>query len=293
MGFSSCHPAIVFLYFSCAIAVTLSIPHPVFFAISLVCAYAYSIKLRKWKGCIFGVALIPFVVLFAIYYASSHHFGVTVLYQNLIDNNITLEATVYGTVLGGMAAVAMIWFSCVHVIFTADKVVYLFGKVSPQFSLFLAILLRIVPRIKTQGNKINIAQQGIGKGANQGNVLHRCRNALRIFSILITWCIETMTGISESMRSRGSRLRGRTAFSIYRFDNRDRAYVIGVFASMTLMMMGLLLKQGKISYDPIIRMNPITPMSWLFYSGYIVFCLMPLILDIVTDFIFRRARSTV
>lgn len=293
MGFVSCHPAINFVYFACVIAVSLCIPHPVFLAISLLCAFAYSIKQTKWKGGIFGVLLIPFVVLFAAYYAGSHHFGVTVLYQNFIENNMTLEALVYGLVLGGTVAAACIWFSCVHAIFTADKVVYLFGKVSPRLSLFLAILLRTVPRIKQQARKINTAQAGIGRSVRQGNILRRCRNAIRIFSMLITWCIETMTGISESMRSRGSGLRGRTAFSIYRFDNRDRAYVIGVFACMTLLVMGLLLRQGEISFDPVIRINPITPMSWVFYGGYAVFCLMPLILDVVTEMNFRRARSRV
>ena len=291
MGFASCHPAINFLYFACVIAVALSVPHPVFLGIGLVCAYAYSIKLTRWRGGIFGAAMIPFVALFAAYYTSSHHFGVTVLYRNFIENNMTLEAALYAVVLGGMAATAMIWFSCVHAIFTADKVVYLFGKVSPRLSLFLAILLRMVPRIKAQAKKINTARQGIGRGIGQGNLLHRLRNALGLLSILITWFIETMAGISESMRSRGSALRGRTAYSIYRFDNRDRAYVIGVFACMTLLVMGLLLQQGNISYDPVIRMNPITPLSWLFYGGYAAFCLMPLILDTVTEMKFRRARS--
>lgn len=293
MGFASCHPAINFLYFACVIGVTLSVPHPVFLGIGLVCAYAYSIRLTRWRGGIFGVALIPLVLAFAVYYCSSHHFGVTVLYQNFIENNMTLEAAVYALVLGGMAATAMIWFSCVHAIFTADKVVYLFGRVSPRLSLFLAILLRMVPRIKTQARKIHTARQGIGRGIHQGNLLNRLRNAIGILSILITWCIETMAGISESMRSRGSGLRGRTAYSIYRFDNRDRAYVIGVSASMTLLIMGLLLRQGHIRYDPIIRMNPITPMSFLFYGGYLVFCLMPLVLDTVTEIKFRRARRSI
>lgn len=293
MGFAACHPAINFLYFTCVIAMALSVPHPVFLGIGLLCAWAYSTKLTGKKGLIFGAVLLPLVAIFAGYYAASHHFGVTVLYKNHIDNNMTLESAVYGTVLGSAVAAAMLWFSCVHAVFTADKVVYLFGKVSPRLSLLLAILLRIVPRIKAQARKINTARQGIGRGVDQGHILRRMGNALRIFSMLVTWCIETMSGISDSMRSRGSGLRGRTAFSIYRFDNRDRAYVIGVFFCMTLTVMGLLLRQGDIHYDPIIRMNPITPLSWVFYGGYAVFCLMPLILDVVTEQKFRRARSEV
>ncbi len=291
MGFVSCHPAINFLYFVCVIGISLSVPHPIFLGIGLVCAFAYGTRLKGWKNVLFGVVLVPLVVLFAAYYASSHHFGMTVLYHNFIGNNMTLESLIYGLVLGGMAATVMLWFSCVHAIFTADKVVYLFGRVSPRLSLFLSVLLRIVPRIQGQARKIQTAQAGIGRGIRQGNLLHRCRNSLRIFSILITWGIETAASMSDSMGSRGSGLKGRTAFSIYRFDNRDRAYVIGTFACMTLLIMGLLLRQGDIGFDPVIRMNPVTPMSWLFYGGYTLFCLLPLLLDVFTELRFRRARS--
>ena len=166
------------------------------------------------------------------------------------------------------------------------------GGVSPKLSLFLAILLRMVPRIKAQARKISIARQGIGMGANQGHLFQRALNSIRIFSMLITWTIETMATVSESMRSRGSGLRGRTAYSIYRFDNRDRAFVVVLFACLTLLAMGLILHQGDIYYDPQIIMNPITPLSWAFYGGYVVFCLMPLGLDLWTDFRFRQAQRT-
>jgi len=169
--------------------------------------------------------------------------------------------------------------------------VYLFGKVSPRLSLFLSIILRMVPRIKKEAKKINTAQRGIGRGVNQGNLWQRMRNCVRIFSMLITWTIESLSTASESMRSRGSSLRGRKAFSIYRFDNRDRAYVITLFTCLTLIIMGVLLKQTDILYDPRIRMNPITSMSWFFYAGYGFFCLMPLMLEVWTEYRFKKARQ--
>lgn len=291
MGFSACHPAINFLYFACVIDVTLCIPHPIFLAISLLCAFAYTVKLNRVKGAVFSAVLVPCAAAFALWYSSYSHFGVTVLSQNFIDNNITLEALAYGLVLGFMVAGAMVWFSCVHAIFTTDKVVYLFGKVSPRLSLFLAILLRMVPRIKQQAKKLNTAQAGIGMAVDQGSIFERIRNALRIFSMLITWTIDMLTNASESMQSRGSTLRGRTAFSIYRFDNRDRAYVIALFACMIVLAMGLALRQDYISYSPVIRMNPATPLSLVFYAGYAVLCLMPLGLDLWTEYCFRRTRS--
>lgn len=291
MGFEKCHPAVNFIYFAAVIAGMILFQHPVFLLISFSCAFLYSVKRGGWKVLVFDLILLPLVAAFALYYSSYNHFGVTVLRQNFIGNNMTLESLVYGFVLGFVAAGVMIWFSCVHSVFTTDKVVYLFGKVSPRLSLFLTILLRMVPRIKKEAKRINMAQRGIGRGVNQGNVFQRLRNCVRIFSMLITWTIESLTVSSESMRSRGSSLRGRKAFSIYRFDNRDRAYVIGVFASLTVILMAVMLKQTDILYDPRIVMTPITSMSYLFYAGYTVFCLMPLGLELLTEYRFWKARK--
>ena len=292
MGFEKCHPAVNFIYFAVVIAGMITFQHPIFLAVSFACAFLYSIKRNGLKALVFNTVLLPLIAAYAFYYSSYNHFGVTVLQQNMIGNNMTLESLVYGFVLGFVVAGVLIWFSCVYSVFTTDKVVYLFGKVSPRLSLFLAIILRMVPRIKKEAKKINMAQCGIGRGFNQGNLFQRLRNGIRILSMLITWTIESLTVASESMRSRGSSLRGRKAFSIYRFDNRDRAYVIGVFASLTLILMAVMLKQTDILYDPKIIMTPVTSMSYLFYAGYAVFCLMPLGLELWTEYQFRKARRT-
>lgn len=286
MGFTACHPAVNLIYFACVIASALLIDHPIYLAIALFSAFAYAVKLNKGRGAILGLCLLPCAAAFALWYASYHHFGVTVLRQNFVNNNITLESAAYGMALGLMFACAMLWFSCMHRLFTADKVVYLFGRVSPRLSLFLAILLRMVPRICVQARKLNTAQCGIGRGINQGNIFQRIHNGLRIFSMLVTWSIEMLTDVSESMRSRGSHLKGRTAFSIYRFDHRDRAYVIALFAAITVFLMGILLRQNYIRYAPAIRMMQPTPLSFVFYMGYAALCLMPLGLDVYTEWSF-------
>ena len=289
MGFERCHPAVNLIYFAAVVAAMITFQHPVFLAVSFLCAFAYSAKRNGWKAVAFNLCLLPLIAAFALYYSSYTHFGMTVLHQNFVGNNMTLESLLYGIVLGISVAGVFIWFSCVYSVFTTDKVVYLFGKVSPRLSLFLAILLRMVPRIKKEAKRINMAQQGIGKGVNQGNFFTRLHNGIRIFSMLITWTIDSLTIASESMRSRGSSLRGRKAFSIYRFDNRDRAYVIGMFLCMTLTMMAALLGQTDMVYDPKIIWTDVSPILCI---GYAVLCLMPLMLEIWTEYRFQKARES-
>ena len=291
MGFERCHPAVNLIYFTAVIAGTAAFRHPVYLMISVLCGCAYSIRRNRGKAAVFILCLIPCAAAFALYYSSYHHFGMTVLRQNFLGNNMTLESLIYGLVLGICVAGVCIWMSCVYSVFSTDKMVYLFGRVSPRLSLFLAILLRMVPRVKKEARKINMAQQGIGRGTDQGNLWQRTGNGIRILSMLITWTVESLMTASDAMRSRGSSLRGRTAYSIYRFDNRDRAYVIGMFCCLTLTGMAVLLGVTDMTYDPRIIWEAVTPVGIVFHFGYAILCLMPLALELWTDYQFRKARS--
>ena len=293
MGFERCHPAVNLIFFSAVIAGMILFQHPVFLALGFFCACAYSIQRKRGKAVIFDLCLIPCATAFALYYSSYQHFGVTVLQQNFVGNNMTLESLVYGFVVGISVAGVCIWMSCVYSVFSTDKMVYLFGAVSPRLSLFLAILLRMLPRIKKEARKIHTAQKGIGRGIGQGSPWQRIKNAVRIFSMLITWTIDSLMTASDSMRSRGSSLRGRTAFSIYRFDNRDRAFVIALFICLTMTLMAMILGMTDMTYDPRIIWKPVTPLTILFYAGYTVLCLMPLGLELWTEYQFRKAREDI
>ena len=273
MGFECYHPGINLLFFLCVFAGAVVLKQPVFLLISYVCAFAYSVRRGRRKTLIFDLCLIPLILIFAWYYAAFHHFGVTVLWKNFIDNNMTAEAFCKGLTLGISAASVLMWLSCLFSVFTADKIVYLFGRLSPKLALFLSILLRLCPRIKEQARKMEIARKAMGRGVSQGNIFRRIGNAFHIFSMLISWLIEALGTISDSMKSRGYLLKGRTAFSIYRFDGRDRGFVLGLCSCLTLVVMAVLLGQTEIAFDPRIYMNPVTPLSAVFYAGYAALCL--------------------
>lgn len=290
MGFESCHPAVNFLFFAAVLYGSVTFTHPVFLVVSFLCAFAYSVKRSGKRVVVFNLCLLPLVFCFALYYSSYHHFGVTVLRQNFIGNNLTVESFAYGMVIGLRGATVCMWLSCLFRVVSSDKVVYLFGKVSPLLSLFLTILLRMVPRAKQEARRIDLAQKGIGRGSNQGNLWQRFINCLRIFSMLITWMISALAREADSMRSRGSLLRGRTAFSVYRFDNRDRAFVIALFSCITLTAMGVILGATEMFYNPRIIWKPMDAGNSATAIGYTVLCLLPMGLELWTEYRFRKAR---
>ena len=154
MRFDSYHPTINLIYFVAAFAMVIAFRHPAYLLISYVAIFLYSLKLRGKRALVLDLALIPLIAVYAFIYSSYHHFGVTNLGQNFIGNQITLESVVYGCAIGVRIASGVMLASCMFVIVSADKVVYLFGRISPKLSLFLAILLRGIPRIGERGKRI-------------------------------------------------------------------------------------------------------------------------------------------
>lgn len=288
MKFDSYHPLINLIYFMAAIGLALVFNHPIFTAISYFCAFAYSVKLNGKRGLVFDLCLIPLILIFAWWYSYYNHFGSTYLRQNFVGNEITLEALLYGVETGTAIITVIMFFSCMFAVFSTDKIIYLFGRISPKLSLFISILLRMIPKIKRYGKCVNIAQMGIGRSPQQGNILEKIINSLRMLSVLITWTLENTVESSQSMQCRGYSLKGRTAFSIYRFDNRDRSFVITVFLLLTVTGCGFALNQTNIYYDPQIIMTEITPLSYVFYMAYGLLLLMPMLLQIYGEKKFER-----
>ena len=291
MEFARYHPAINLLYFTAVLTGTILFRQPGFLCLSYVCAFLYLLKLRGLRALIPGLGLLPLALLYALWYGSYHHFGLTVLGVNFIGNQVTLESFLCGGTWAMVCVTAVLWMGCVHAVFTTDKIVYLLGRVSPHLSLYLSILLRTVPRLNKQRQRIELAQRGIGRGKGQGNIFQRMRNVLRRGSILLTWLIEGIVTTSDSMRCRGCSLRGRTAYSLYRFDGRDRSFVIGLCSLICVLLMALLLDQTMIRFAPQVVMMPITPMSCLFYAAWAALCLLPPVLELLGARRFRHLQQ--
>ncbi len=287
MKFDSYHPFINLIYFVTAVLCIIFFRHPVFLSIGYVAAFLWSVKLNGKKSLILNLCLIPIIAFYTWWFSFYNHFGVTILGYNFIDNQITLEAIVVGFVRGVMAMTLVMMFTCVFKIVTADKIVYLLGKISPYLSLFLSILLRFIPRIIEWAKKTNDARCGVGQGINQGKVFQRLWHLIKVISVTLTWTIEHLVESAVSMKSRGYSLNGRKAFAIYRFDNRDRTILLVLIACIAIILLANSAGETNILYEPMIIMEPVTGISIMFYVVYGTFLLLPLVLQLAGEWRFK------
>ena len=177
-----------------------------------------------------------------------------------------------------MLASVICWFACYNSIMTSDKFVYLFGRVIPALSLILSMTLRFVPRFRAQLKVVSNAQRCVGKDISTGSVWQRARHAITILSVMITWSLENAIETADSMKSRGYGLRGRTAFSIYRFDRRDKlALVFYIFCGAYIVLGGALSGIGW-QYFPAMEGSLAGGYTVSLYICYFLLCISPVLL---------------
>jgi energy-coupling factor transport system permease protein len=194
--------------------------------------------------------------------------------------------------LFGVGAAVVLWFACFNAVITSDKFVYLFGRIIPALSLVLSMALRFVPRFLQQLKVVTRAQKCIGKDPSRGSLLQRLRAAGSILSTMISWALENGIDTADSMKSRGYGLPGRSAFSIYRFDKRDRQTLALLLALGALVLAGAAFDGLTWRYFPTIRWST-TPVSILTLCAYLALCAVPIILDRKEDRKWNALRSKI
>jgi energy-coupling factor transport system permease protein len=148
-----------------------------------------------------------------------------------------------------------------------------------------------VPKFKAQFQVVSEAQRCVGRDISDGTVLQRLRNAVTILSIMVTWALENAIETADSMKSRGYGLPGRSAFSIYRMDDRDKGLLAwlgfcGVFIFSGAMAGGLYWR-----YFPSIKGAELLPLTVAFQAVYLALCLTPVLLDVYENYRWRKLEE--
>ena len=291
-SFSDRHPLVNFLFFAAAVTFSMFVMQPVCLGLSLVCASAYAVYLNgsavrrtlRW--------LIPTAVLITLVNTLFNHRGETILTYFPWGNPLTLESMLYGFASALLICAVALWFSCVNRVMTSDKLVFLFGRVAPSLSLVLSMALRFVPRFSEQLRQVKQAQACFLPRGKQ-HVIQRLQTGLHIFGIMVSWSLENAIDTSDSMKSRGYGLKGRTSYARYSFHGRD-AVILAAILTESAALAGMLWS-GMLRYRwfPSLRGELIGAPSAVFYVLYAALLLTPLIINIGEAIKWKRLRSSI
>lgn len=290
-AFSGYHPAVNALYFALVLGFTMFFSHPACLAASLLSALAYAVCLRGRRAVRGALACLPLLLAAAAANPLFNHAGATILAYLPSGNPLTLESILCGLGSSCMLGAVLLWFTCCTAVLSSDKVMYLFGRVLPVLSLLLSMTLCFVPRLRAQLRAVRDAQRSLG-GDRQDGPLCRMRTGAAIVSAALGWSLEDAVQTADSMRSRGYGLRGRTSFSLWRLEERDRCALLWLLFSAGYVACGALAGALRWRYFPTVR-GAQGVFAASFWLAFLTLCLTPVILHAGEVRAWRRMRSEI
>lgn len=289
--FMTYHPIVNFTYFVLIIIFSMFFMHPICLIISLFCSFTYSILLNGKKAVRFNfVYMLPVLLMSALINPAFNHEGITILTYLPGGNPLTLESIIYGLAAAVMLVTVICWFSCYNAVMTSDKFIYLFGRIMPSLSLVFSMSLRFVPRFKMQLKVIADAQRCVGRDISEGSMVQRVKHGITIMSVMITWAFENAIQTADSMKSRGYGLSGRTAFSIFRFDKRDKTAFIYIILLSAYVFIGRILGQASYRYFPSFKSAPLSCYGISVFLAYFLLCMTPVFIEMREEYKWKSIK---
>lgn len=271
------HPLALLCYFAAVVLTGMFVWHPLILLEALLGGLLLLSILER--GGAFFSDLGFYAALFLLVAATNplfSHNGVTPLFF-LNGNPVTKEALLYGAAIGCMVVGVLLWCRCGGMVFTSDKLMYLFGRVLPRLSLVFAMVLRFVPLFRQKRRQVMQAQKGMGLYSAESRA-DRLRSVFRVYSALIGWALEHAMETAGSMKARGYGLPGRTNFHLYFWTRRDVTLLAltGVLLLPTLFGAA----SGALRYDFYPATDPLWERSLVAYeAAFLLLALLPFFLE--------------
>lgn len=279
--FKNYHPIVNFTYFVSVIGFSMFFMNPICLFITFFCGFLYSALLGGIKSLKFNLLyMIPLLIISALINPAFNHEGATIIEYLPSGNPLTLESIAYGFAAAVMTASVILWFSCYNEIMTSDKFIYLFGRIIPSMSLVFSMTLRLVPKFISQLKIIADSQKCMGRSVSEGSIIRRIKNGLSILSVMTAWAFENSIETADSMKGRGYGLKGRTAFSIYKFDSRDTTALICILCFASYIIFGSISGVISYSYFPVFSEIDVSMFSSSVFAAYFGLCIFPAAIEI-------------
>ena len=272
-AFGGYHPLVNFIFFILAAVFAMFFSNPFFLVVSVTASVLYLFILKGTRaGGTFLWAMVLFIMV-TLLNPIFNTAGETVLFWYL-GRSFTLEALLYGGVMGGIFLTVMLWFSCYNEIMTSDKFIFLFGRLIPSVSLILTMILRLVPSLQRKISQISGARRCIGKYSDE-NKRDKLKNTMDVLCVLMAVSLEGAVITSDSMRSRGYGLKGRTSFAAYEFRARDIIISCIMFLSAAGVIYSAVMGCTSAEFIPSVKIAELNSNGIVGLASYAVLLLIP------------------
>lgn len=293
-AFKDYHPAVLTIYFGSLLAVAMFVWNPVMQILTVAGGIFVCLSLRGLRKTLRDLCFyLPFFLLIALTNPLfSSRSGTTVLFR-LWSLTVTLEAVLYGVALALMVVGVMLWCKCMTAVLTDDKLLCVFGKAAPKLTLILTVALRLIPLFLRRFKQVSHAQRAAGMAEGAAGRSGRLMNLGKVLTATMAWSIEHAMESAASMKARGYGLKGRTSFSLFRFDIRDAVLLILDLLLVAVILLGTACGQVEYDYYPVAAPLGTSPWALAAYGAFGALAFLPFILQVKEAIVWKFCKSSI
>lgn len=288
-SFSEYNPIAIFVFYVCVLIPAMFSQNPVLISISLVSGILYYC-IKNGKKSVKGAWMLLLPIIGLIANPLFSHNGASILFF-LNNNPVTLESALFGLSSGAAIAASLFWLASFTKIMTSDKLLYIFGSISPKLALILSMTLRYIPLFQKQIEKTNNAQKAMGLYKDD-TAIDKIRGGIRVVSVMVTWALENGVITADSMTARGYGVGKRSRFAIFSWRKADYlllgiSLILGLLSCVPMFL-------GQLSYTwyPLIW-APSSAFKYVSYIGFAVLSLIPDYLQIKEEAKWKSLTSAI
>lgn len=278
-GFRGYHPFVMIFYYACAATLVLYVSHPVFLATALLLFIFVNMShdrgkaLKKWL-----VPLILMGTMFTLMNPLLVSRGTNILWY-IGNRQITLEAVMYGFVMGLTLMAMVVLFVSFNLMLNGNKFLYVFAKLLPKTAFFVLLALRFVPLLHRRFREISDVQKVRGMSMLQGSISDRAKNGMNMLQTLLTWSLEAAIQTADSMKARGYGSGPKSSYDLYQMEKRDWFWLLLIMACFGICVFAGTLGYGKIVIYPELGTLRFYLLDWLLYVCMLMVLSFPLIVE--------------
>lgn len=245
------HPLVLLEYVMLIMLVLMFCQHPLIMSEALIVGGSYFALIDRQslkRMCQYMVLLI---VICGLINSLTYHDGVTVLFY-INDNAMTVQAIFYGVVIGLMIVNAILWLIIYGKFLSEEKLLYLFGRVSPTFALMISMVFAYIPLLKERYANVHNANRSMGV-YQHATKKEQLRLRAREISTVISWSLEQSIDTAQYMQARGYGQKTRTTYHRYVMTVQDKRWLVILSLLGVMLITFLCLGWGKVFFYPVLE----------------------------------------
>ncbi|MBO5425583.1 MAG: energy-coupling factor transporter transmembrane protein EcfT [Lachnospiraceae bacterium] len=278
-AFAGYHPVVNLIFFLSIFCFSVLIQHPVYLVANGLGSVIYCFMLEKKRFLSKAIKLFYLLLFLTLINPLLNTRGDSVLFR-IFGRPYTLEALVYGFVVGCIFVVVLMWLDCYNQIFARDKFVFLFSSFMPTIALILSMIFRLIPSFQDKAGQIAGARTAIGKGLEASSKKDSIKQATIVLGALVSWALENSVVTGDSMKARGYGIKKRSTFKMYHMTFRDWLLIIAMCLLIWIVTVSIVTGNARAEFVPKIDIAVIDESNILGFIAYCVLLAIPILIHI-------------